>query len=144
MNEEERTRVALWRHAVLGPLISARLEHGDRSKLFEEAARRVYEDHAGRKVELAACTVEAWYYQWLHGGWAALKPRERSDAGCSRVIPPEIAGLILEAKRENPRRSIRRLIRMLERDGKVRKGQISKSSVHRLLKAHGLSGRPAR
>jgi putative transposase len=144
MNEEEKTRIALWKNAVLGPLISARLEHGDRSTLFEEAAKRTYQDWAGRKVEIAAGTVEAWYYQWLHGGFEALKPKGRSDAGRSRAIPAELRGLILDAKRENPRRSIRRLIRMLERDGKVRVGQLSKSSVHRLLRAHGLSQMPSR
>ena len=144
MNEEQMLRIALWKHAVLGPLVSMQLEHGDRRKLFAELAERTYEDWAGRKVELAAGTVEAWYYQWLHGGFDALKPKGRSDAGRSRAIPAELCRLILDAKRENPDRSIRRLIRMLEREGVVRAEQLSKSSVHRLLCAHGLSGKPPR
>jgi hypothetical protein len=30
MNEEDRQSIALFRFSVLGPLVSARLEHGDR------------------------------------------------------------------------------------------------------------------
>jgi len=142
MDEETRTEIALWRLGVLGPLSSARLEYGDRTHLFDEAAKRTYEAHDGRRIRLAASTVEAWYYAYRSGGFEALKPKGRSDAGRSRAIPPELAELILGAKRENPRRSIRRLIKMLERDRKVLVGQLSKSSVHRLLQAHGLSGRP--
>jgi transposase InsO family protein len=44
-------------------------------------------------------------------------------------------------KRENPRRSIRRLIRILELAGETQKGELTRSSVQRLLKAEGLSGR---
>lgn len=144
MTEEEKTRIALWRLGVLGPLVSARLERGDRAKLFEEAAARTYEDHAGRRIMIAAGTVEAWYYRWKKGGFEALKPKDRCDIGSSRSIRPEIAELILDIKRENPRRSIRRIIRMLERAGKVTLDELSKSSVHRLLQAHGLSKRPSR
>jgi transposase InsO family protein len=50
----------------------------------------------------------------------------------------------MRAKREKPRRSIRRIIRMLERAGVVGPGELSRSSVHRLLAAHGISSRPAR
>jgi len=143
MEENKRTEIALWRMGVLGPLISARLEHGDRGQFIKEAAQRTYQDHAGRAVELSESTVESWYYQWREGGFDALKPNGRRDAGRSRSISPEVVEQIIVAKQDNPRRSIRRLIRMLEREGAVTKGQLSKSSVHRLLKAYDLSGRPA-
>jgi hypothetical protein len=125
MNDEKQTRIALWRLGVLGPLVSARLERGDRSQLFKEAASRTYEDHAGRRIRLSARTVEAWYYRWVKGGFDALKPRIRKDCGITRSIPPAIAELICSVKQENPRRSIRRIIRMLEREGKVRTGTLS-------------------
>lgn len=144
MDSEQRKKQALWRLGVLGPLVSARLQHGDRQALFKAAAARTYEDAFGRRIEITARTVEEWYYRFRHGGIEALEPRERSDAGRSRVIQPEIAELILATKREKPRRSIRRLIRLLERAGKVRPGELKKSTVHRLLQTHGLSGRPRR
>lgn len=136
--------MALWRMGVLGPLISARLEHGDRQTYFTEAAARLHQQPDGRTVKLSTRTVESWFYEYLHGGFAALHPKPRKDAGTSHVIPPEVAELLLRAKQEKPRRSIRRLIRMLERARKVQPGKLSRSSVHRLLATHGLSKRPLR
>ena len=144
MDNDERRAVALWRMAVLGPLISARLEHGDRRELCREAAARTHQRPDGRWVRLSARTIEAWYYAYLKGGLEALMPRRRSDRGSSRAIAPEVADLIVRAKREKPRRSIRRIMRMLERAGVVRPGELSRSSVHRLLMAEGISGRPVR
>lgn len=144
MADEQRKQVALFRLSVLGPLISAHLEHGDRSRWFEEAAQRRYDCPDGRLVRLSARTIEDWYCGWRRGGLQALMPRKRSDAGSSRAIAPEICELIFDLKREKPRRSIRRIIRILEREKKVAAGALKKSTVHRLLQSRGLSARPKR
>jgi putative transposase len=144
MDDEARHRVALWRFGVLGPLVSARLGHGDRRAWFRAAAERVHEHPSGRLVRLSARTIEGWYLAYRKGGLGALEPETRADCGQSRAISGEVADLLLRAKREKPRRSIRRLIRMLERAGAVRAGELSRSSVHRLLASQGISGRPTR
>lgn len=144
MDDDERQRIALWRFGVLGPLVSARLEHGDRRAWFGAAAERVHEHPGGRLCRLSARTIEGWYLAYRRGGLAALRPATRADCGKSRVIGAEVADLLLRAKRERPRRSIRRLIRLLERAQVVRVGELSRSSVHRLLASHELSGRPLR
>jgi transposase InsO family protein len=144
MDETNKKKMAMWRLSVLGPLISARLEHGDRRQLFDEAAARVHLKPDGRLVKLSARTVEAWYYAYREGGFEALCPQARSDRGQSRALAPEVAERILCCKREKPRRSIRRIIRMLERAKVVRTGELSRSTVHRLLVAHGISARPVR
>lgn len=135
--------MALWRYSVLGPIVSARLEHGERRQHFEQAATREWEHPDGRRVRLSARTIEDWYYRWRRDGLQGLEPRARSDAG-STALPPEVADLLLRAKKEKPRRSVRRLIAILERAGRVAKGSVSRSTVHRLLVAHGLNGRPSR
>lgn len=144
MNEEQRTEVALWRLGVLGPLVSAELAHGDVRLLCEEASERSYRRPDGRHVALQPRTIAAWHYAYRQGGLEGLKPRGREDAGRSRAIAPELAERLLALKREEPRRSVRRLIRMLERDGAARRGELKRSTVHRLLQAHGVSTRPRR
>ena len=144
MKPEDKQAVALWRLGVLGPLASARLAHGDRRQYFAEAAARTHERPDGTRVQLAARTIEAWYYAYRHGGFRALFPQDRADRGRSRAIAAEIAEQILRVKRERPRRSIRRIIRMLERARIVRVGALHRSTVHRLLAAHGVSARPLR
>ncbi len=144
MKHDDKQTVALWRLGVLGPLTSARLEHGDRRRYFDEAAARTQERPDGTRVHLSARTIEVWYHAYRRGGFQALFPRDREDRGKSRAIGAEIAEHILRAKRERPRRSIRRIIRMLERAGIVRAGELHRSTVHRLLAAHGASARPPR
>lgn len=144
MDDDERHAIALWRLGVLGPLMSARLEHGDVAAHIRAAAERRHRMPSGREVSLSASTIEDWHYAYQHGGLAALKPKDRSDKGTTRAIRVEVADLLLRAKAERPRRSIRRLIKMMVRAGAVRPGELSKSSVHRLLSAASLSWRPAR
>ncbi len=144
MDDEERREEAIWRATVLGPLVSARLEHGDVRRLCEEAAARVLERLDGRAEKVSWRTIEAWYYAYRSRGLDGLKPKGRSDRGRTRAIRPDIADLLVRAKREKPRRSIRRIIRILERAKVVRQGELSKSSVHRLLVRHGISARPGR
>jgi transposase InsO family protein len=144
MKHDDKQAVALWRLGVLGPLMSARLEYGDRRRYFAEAAARTHERPDGTRVQLKARTIEGWHHAYRHGGFQALFPRDREDRGRSRAICAETAEHILRAKRERPRRSIRRIIRMLERAGLVRAGELHRSTVHRLLVAHGVSARPLR
>jgi putative transposase len=144
VDDEERQKVALWRMGVLGPLVSARLEHGDRRAYFEAAAERWHEPPDGEPTKLSARTIESWYYAFQKGGFHALFPEVRADRGKSRAIRPEIAELIVRAKREKPRRSIRRIIRMMVRAGVVQPKELSRSTVHRLLAVTGISQRPLR
>jgi transposase InsO family protein len=144
MNDKMKRAIALWRIGVLGALVSARLEHGDRVRLFEEIAARLHLKPDGETVKLSPRTVESWYYAYREGGFEALCPSTREDCGQSRAIAPEIAELILRIKREKPRRSIRRIIGMLVRARKVTVGALSRSSVHRLLQRAGISARPVR
>lgn len=60
-------------------------------------------------------------------------PRDRSDKGKSRAVRPELAALLVRAKAEKPRRSIRRLIKLMVRARAAKPGELSKSSVHRVL-----------
>jgi len=145
MDDDERRALGLFRFGVLGPLVSARLEHGDRTAYFTEAAARHHlMPPDGRIVRLSARTIESWFYLYKHGGFDALVPDVRADKGTSRVLGADLADLVLRAKREKPRRSLRRIIRMLERAGVVTKGQLSRATVHRLLAAEGISARPVR
>ncbi len=144
MDDERRQAIALWKLGVLGPLISARLEHGDVSAYVRDAATRLHRMPDGREVRLSEHAIEAWLYAYRHGGLAALMPKGRDDRGKSRAVPKDVAALLIRAKAEKPRRSVNRLIKLMVRAKVVRPGQLSRSSVHRILQAAGVSWRPAR
>jgi len=131
--------MALFRYSVLGPLVSrAALPRGELKATVRELAARHYDIPGSRNSHLSEKTIEAWFYAWRRGGIEALTPKARSDRGQSKLTPT-VQEAILAAKRENPRRSIRGIRRLLEQRGTVAKDELSRSSIHRLLKAHGLS-----
>ncbi len=131
--------MALFRSNVLGSLISRdRLERGELKSTIKQLASRSYDIPGSSNSHLGEKTIEGWYYAWRRGGMDALTPKPRSDRGQSK-LPPELQEAIIATKRENPRRSIDRVIRLLERRGKVAAGELKRSTVHRMLLAQGLS-----
>ena len=130
---------ALFRLSVLGPLVSReRLERGELQQLIRELSAREYTIPASQRRHLGEKTIEAWYYAWRREGIAGLEPKTRADRGHSRIAPA-IQQAVLAAKRDNPRRSIRQILRLLEAAGTVPSRSLSRSAIHRLLHQHGLS-----
>lgn len=150
MNDDDRTREALFRHSILGELLSRELRRGELCRMLDDLSGKTFEDHRGRPRRIAHKTLEEWLYRYRHGGFEALKPVPRSDLGNSRVLAPELEQLIVDLKREDPGRSCPLIVRELELAGRIRRDQIDVSTVQRLLRRRGLSGpkleldRPAR
>ena len=130
---------ALFRLSVLGPLVSREsLERGEFKRVVAELAQRDYAIPNSQRHRLGAKTIEAWYYAWRHHGLEGLVPKTRVDRGRSR-IEPALQEAILAAKRDNPRRSTRQILRLLRAQGQPGAQALSRSALHRLLKQHGLS-----
>jgi len=139
MTDDERNHEALFRHAILGDLLSRNLRRGQLRRTLKQLAQQTYQDHHGRSRRVAYKTLEEWYYKYRNGGFEALKPRPRSDRNTSRVLAEDLQQLILDMKREDPGRSARLIVRELELAGRIPTGEVSRSSVERLLHRHGLS-----
>ena len=135
---KEIDKMALFRLSVLGAMVSREcLQRGELQQLIRELAQRDYAIPDSRRTRLGEKTIEAWYYAWKKGGIEGLVPKIRVDRGQSKLTP-EIQVRILNAKRDNPKRSIRQIQLLLESSG-VAIDVLSRSSIHRLLQAHGLS-----
>ena len=131
--------LALFRLSVLGSLVSReRLHRGELQKTIGELAGREYAIPGSARRMLAQKTIQAWYYTWRKEGIAGLEPKVRFDRGQSKM-PATVQAAVLAAKRDNPRRSVRQIKRLLEADGQVANQSLSRSSVHRLLQHNGLS-----
>lgn len=140
MNDDERNQEALFRHAILGELLSRQLKRGQLRPALKKLAQETRQDWRGRARRIAYKTLEEWYYKYRRRGLEALKPRPRSDRNQSRVLSKGLAELIVDMKREDPGRSARLIVRELELAGRIRHRQVSVSSVQRLLRGRGLSG----
>ena len=131
--------VALFRLSVLGPIVSReRLLRGELQQLIRELSLREYAIPGSQRRLLGEKTIQAWLYSWRKDGIAGLTPKVRADLGQSKITPA-IQETILAAKRENPRRSINQISRLLVAAGVVADQSLSRSAVHRLLQQNGLS-----
>ena len=140
MNDDDRTKEALFRHAILGEVLSRSLRRGELRLVLIGLSEKTFEDYQGRPRRIAHKTLEEWLYKYRRGGFEALKPQSRSDQGSSRSLPPEIEQLVVDLKREDPGRSAPLILRELELAGRISRGQASVSAIQRLLRHRGLSG----
>jgi len=130
---------ALFRLSVIGELTSRqRLVRGELKAIVNAIAEKHYDIPHSQHTRVSPKTIEAWYYAWKEGGIEALAPKPRSDRGLSR-LPEDVQAFLIEAKQENPKRSINALITLAKLKGVVKPRELSRSGVYRLLLAHGLS-----
>ena len=150
MDDERRKKEALFRYSVLGSLLSRALRRGELRHGLREIAGKVWTGPDGRPRRVAPKTLEEWLYRYRREGFDGLLPRPRSDRGRLKALPPELAELIVAMKQEDPGRSAPLILHELELAGRLRRGQVSSSTVQRLLRRRGLFGprrelaRPAR
>jgi len=132
---------ALFRLMVLGPLASRTdVERGEIKRIATELASKSYNIPDSKRTYVSKESILRWYYEWKRGGIEALQPLSRDDKGKTQ-LPTDVQESIIQLKQDNPARSIATLVNMIERQGLVSKGKLSRSSVHRFLQHHRLSKR---
>lgn len=114
--EERRTQVALFRYALIAPLLGRPLERGEIAAHLRAVAAQPHRIPSSTRTTLTADTVWRYLATYRRGGFEALKPQPRADAGTSRRIPPAIIDQAIALRREVPTRSATTLIQILRRD----------------------------
>lgn len=131
---------ALFRHAVLGPVLAGKLRRGQLRRKLEELASETYTDRTGEVRKMSWKTLEQWFYQIKNGGFTALTPKTRSDAGTCRALSPELVHLVIDLKLDDPGQSARLIKDTLIKAGRIGPQDVHESAIQRLLKRRGLSG----
>ena len=131
--------VALFRLSVLGQLVSRQnLARGELKAIVKELALKHYDIPGSRHTLLSEKTIESWYYAWKKQGIDALEPKRRIDRGQSK-IPEALQSALIIAKKENPKRSLNSLLKLVQMEKLEGAQTLSRSSVYRLLLSHSLS-----
>lgn len=140
MNDDYKKQVALFRLAVLGDLAHGHKCRGGLTEALALKADQLWQFGDGSLRKIGAKTIQTWYYLYRDHGFDGLLPKSRSDKGACKAISEELQALIVNMKREDPGRSIPLIISELEDAGLARRGELSQSTVGRLLAKEGLSG----
>ena len=143
-DERQRQAVALFRYGLIADLLP--LTPGSRgigAKLREKAAQ-TYAIPGTRRTRVAVETMRGWLKLYRRGGFDALYPKRRGDLGRPRRLAAEIAEALVGIKAEHPGYSVRQVIAHAREHGQVpESARLAKSTVYRLLKREGLTGRLA-
>ena len=134
-------KIALFRYALIAPLVVETLPRGELTRRAEEIAARQYEIPYSERTSLSVDTLLDWALRYRRGGFPALAPQPRRDRGQSRVVPPPLAELIERLKRENPHRTGMTLLRELALVSGTDSPAISAATLYRFLKQRRLTTR---
>ncbi len=134
-------KLALFRYAVIAPLILEALPRGELTRRAQEIAARHYDIPDSRRTSVSVDTLLDWALRYRTNGLEALAPKPRQDRGQSRALTPQLADLIERLKRENPHRTGTTLLRELALSSGQNAPGVSASTLYRFLKQRGLTER---
>jgi putative transposase len=134
-------KLALFRYAVIAPLILETLPRGELTRRAQEIAARHYDIPDSNRISVSVDTLLDWALRYRTGGFEALAPKPRQDRGQSRALTPQLADLIERLKRENPHRTGTTLLRELALSSGRNSPGVSASTLYRFLKQRGLTER---
>ena len=124
--------VATERFNLISPLLSDDLDKGRRYDLMHDISE---------SKDISERTLRRYVAAWHAGGYEALKPKrgwERLDSrlgdGFEQIVEAAVA-----LRRESPSRSVADIIKILELEGAVEAGAVSRSTLQRHLAAKGYS-----
>lgn len=136
MTLDQRQQVALFRYSVIAPLETGSSDPSiSNREFFRRAAALSYTGPNGRKVTVGASTIEKWHRLYQKQGFDGLMPQSRRDVGMSRVLDDGMMAQIQFLLAEHPRMTAADIYRTLRRNGAIREGQVSVSTVERFVRA---------
>lgn len=128
------TLVALARWAVICEAVDEQLTPAVRGRLVSELARRVHRDVDGAQMRVTTRTIYRWLAAWRAGGFEALKPARRRDAGTPRT-DPQVIEFAVALRREAPARSAAHIAQIV---ATTRGAEVSARTLQRIFAERGL------
>jgi len=140
MDDSKSEKIALFRYGLIATLVLEKLARGELLGRARELAALRYSIPFSDRTTVSVDTLLIWARRYRKGGLEALGVKTRKDRSQSKVISPQLAGLIERLKRENPHRSGTTLLRELALiSGDSGSRPLSAASLYRFLKAKGLT-----
>jgi len=130
MKRENKIQTSAERFEMIAPLLSIGLCAAEKRRLRLE----IMELHG-----ISERTLRRHLENYRKEGLKGLEPEGRPETGTFKAIPSEILELAMQYKRELPERSVRSIITILEKEGHVKQGEVSRSTLSHNLLALGYS-----
>ncbi len=134
MEQIKQHDIALMRYSVISPLITGTADDfPSLDAFFRDASARGVTMSDGSVKHYAPGTIEKWYSAYKKGGFDALLPTGRSDAGKPRKLDDALQEQIRFLKTNYPRMPASAIYRQLLDNGSIRHGELSESTICRYI-----------
>jgi transposase InsO family protein len=139
MDEKKREDIALFRYSLIVPFLTEEeIEWGVKGELVKRVVQQIHAIPFSRKSSLHESTIRRFLDIYRKHGFNGLKPKSRSDIGKSLKIPTDILDKAFTLKKEEPHRSARSIIRIMEAHNLAAPGLVKASTLYRLFKQNDL------
>jgi putative transposase len=140
--EEKRTRIALFRYGLIAPLLHRPLARGEIAALCAALAAKTHQIPFSKRTTINADTIWRYLDRYRKGGFEALKPQGRDDAGKPRRLPEAVVQKAIALREEQPSRSTTTIIEILRRDPEVSADlSLKERTLRAILQQRGKSRR---
>jgi putative transposase len=115
MDQRAKEEIALFRYALIRPLVDEGLSAARSSARLGEIASRSHQYPGGEWRRMSRRTILRWTRAYRKGGFFGLAPKDRRDIGTARAIPADLLELAETLKREAPARSSAQIAEIIGR-----------------------------
>ena len=134
---------ALVRYQVISAYLALDPPRGQRRQVLKQLAARTWTGADGETFTAAPDTIRVWIRRYRLNGLAGLEDKPHQSQGVTTLTPEQVE-LVCKLKKEVPERSLDRIITIMEGMDLIEAGTLRRSTLHRVLKKHGLSKRACR
>jgi len=125
------TEVALFRYGLIAQLIHDPPAKGQQEARLRALAATPYQLPGSTRTHVSLSALRRYLKAYRDGGFEALRPTTRQDAGTPRAFAPAVLAKAIALRAEQPARTTQTLVEMLQRDPEL---QLAKT-----LNAHTLT-----
>jgi len=120
---ELNTEIALFRYGLIAQLIHDPPAKGQQETQLRALAAKTYQRPGSSRTRVSLSALRRYLKAYRAGGFDALRPAGRPDAGTPRAFPPEVLAKAIALRVEQPARTTQTLVELLQRDPEVQLSQ---------------------
>ena len=117
MDQQKRTDWARFRFSVIAPLVCRKLSEEQRRRLRREILQQTFITPDGYEKRIAPRTLNDWVGRHRKFGFDGLLSMSRNTLGSTRAISKELLDRAVELRHEEPTRSVKMILRLLQAMG---------------------------
>jgi putative transposase len=118
-NDDLDTAIALFRYGLIAQLIHDPPPAGRQEGLLRAIAAKTYRIPGSTRIRVSTTTLRRYLKAYHTGGFEALRPLPRGDAGVPRALAPDVLAQAIALREEQPARTTQTLVDILQRDERL-------------------------